>query len=80
MRNYTDYDNIANWIIEQGYKPKTTLENLVHMIILHFDCCDNYGEYNPENGCGGYGESFTVEECKRYVEESGGLSEFDYYC
>ena len=50
------------------------------MIILAFDCDDNYGEYDEESGCGGYGESFTLEKCFEYVENSGGYSEFDYYC
>lgn len=54
------------------------MENLISMIILYFDCVDNYGEYDEETGCGGYGEEFTLEECFRYVEESGGLEEFDY--
>lgn len=79
-KEWCDYDWLAKWIVDSGYKVKTTIENLVHMIILHFDCCDNYGEYDPETGFGGYGESFSLTECKRYVEESGGFSEFDYYC
>lgn len=75
-----DCDRIADWIKEKDYKPKTTIENLVQMIIAHFDSSDHYGEYDAETGCGGYGKEFTVEECKRYVEESGGFKEFDYFC
>ena len=75
-----DCDRIADWILEQGYTPKTTIENLVEMIIAYFDCSDNYGEYDSETGCGGYGEDFTIESCKQYVEDSGGIQEFDYYC
>lgn len=75
-----DCDRIADWVREKGYKPETTIENLVQMIIAHFDSPDHYGEYDAETGCGGYGDEFTVEECKRYVEESGGLREFDYFC
>ena len=41
-----DCDRIADWIFERGYTPKTSIEHLVHMIILMFDCCDNYGEYD----------------------------------
>lgn len=73
-----DCDRIADWIIGKGYQVKTTIENLVYMIIAHFDNPDNFGEFDEETGFGGYGESFTVEECKRYVEESGGFREFDY--
>lgn len=75
-----DCDRIADWVREKGYEPKTTIENLVQMIIAHFDNPDHYGEYNAETGCGGYSDEFTVEECKRYVEESGGFKEFDYFC
>lgn len=79
--NYgTHYKHIEQKILADGYKPETTMDNLISMIILHFDCDDNYGEYDEESGCGGYGEEFTLEECFRYVEESGGYAEFDYYC
>ena len=74
----TYYKKIEKKIIEDGYKPKTSMENLISMIILHFDCDDNYGEYDEETGMGGYGEEFTLEECFRYIEEFGGYSEFDY--
>lgn len=79
-KKWCDYDWLAKWIVDSGYKTKTTIENLVHMIILHFDCCDNYGDFDANTGCGGYGEGFSINECKRYVAESGGFSEFDYYC
>lgn len=75
-----DCDRIADWVIEKGYEPETSIENLVQMIIAHFDNPDHYGEYDAETGCGGYGDEFTIEECKRYVEESGGVKEFDYFC
>lgn len=74
------YKDIEKKIIADGYNPKTTMDNLIVMIILSFDCDDNYGEYDEETGFGGYGEEFTLEECFRYVEESGGYAEFDYYC
>lgn len=74
------YEAIENKIVEDGYIPQTSMDNLITMIILSFDCDDNYGEYDEETGFGGYGEEFTLEECFRYVEESGGYSEFDYYC
>ena len=76
----TYYKDIEKKIIEDGYKPETSMENLITMIILHFDCDDNYGEYDEESGMGGYGEKFTLEECFRYIEESGGYREFDYEC
>lgn len=74
------YDDIKSKIIKDGYKPRTTMDNLISMIVLSFDCDDNYGEYDEKSGFGGYGEEFTLEECFRYVEEYGGYREFDYYC
>lgn len=77
--NYAQYySDIERKIISDGYTPKTSMENLISMIILHFDCDDNYGEYDEETGCGGYGDEFTLEECFRYVSETGGYGEFDY--
>ena len=73
-----DCDRIARAAMEDGYKPETDYTNLTTMVLLYFDSPDNYGEYDPDTGCGGYGDSFTVEECLRYVEESGGWREFDY--
>lgn len=79
--NYEKYYNdIEQKILINGYNPVTTMDNLITMIVLCFDCDDNYGEYDEETGFGGYGNEFTLEECFRYVEESGGYREFDYYC
>lgn len=73
------YDDIKKKIIDDGYIPETTMENLIAMAVLHFDDPDNYGEYNPENGCGGYGDEFTLDEFFRYIDEHS-WEEFDYYC
>lgn len=78
--NYAMYSGeIEKQIHKDNYEPETTMENLISNVILHFDSDDNYGEYNPETGYGGYGDSFALDECLRYVEESGGWKEFDYY-
>lgn len=74
------YKDIEQKIIADGYKVETTMKNLIKMIVLYFDSDDNYGVYDEETGFGGYGEEFTLEECFRYIEESGGYREFDYYC
>ena len=72
------YSDIEKQIVADEYIPETSMENLISMIILHFDCVDNYGEFDAGTGCGGYGDEFTLEECIRYVKESGGYREFDY--
>lgn len=74
------YKDIEKKIVADGYEPITTIGNLIEKIVLHFDCDDNYGEYDEETGFGSYGDEFTLEECFRYIEESGGYREFDYYC
>lgn len=67
---WCDCDLVANWICETGYKVKTTIEDLVGLILLYFNSSDTREEY---------GGKFTLESCKQYVEDSGGLREFDYY-
>ena len=78
--NYAQYySDIERKIISDGYTPKTSMENLIKMIVLYFDCDDNYGEFDTETGCGGYGNEFTLDECFRYIEENGDYEEFDFY-
>lgn len=33
---WCDYDYMAVWIRQQGYEPKTSMENLIDMIFAHF--------------------------------------------
>ena len=73
------YSEIEKRIIADRYEPKTSMEHLISMIVLIFDCDDNYGEYDPETGCGGYGDEFTLDELFRYVQENGGYKDFDYW-
>lgn len=73
------YSEIEKRIIADGYKPETSMEHLISMIVLSFDCDDNYGEFDEETGCGGYGDEFSLDECFRYVSESGGYEEFDWW-
>lgn len=72
---WCDYDYMAVWIREQRYKPKTTMENLITMIFAHYESALEDEQYYNE---GEY--EFTLDGCKGYIETSGGLSEFDYYC
>lgn len=71
VEKWCDYDHMAFWIRNTGYQIKTTMENLITMILLHF-----YGEL--DDGIN-YGTEFTIKGCKQYVEDSNGLAEFDYY-
>lgn len=67
---WCDYDYMSVWIRNKSYEPKTTMDNLITMIFSHFEC-------EMENDKNLY---FTIENCKEYVESSGGLKEFDYEC
>ena len=61
------YDHMAVWIRSKGYEPLTTMRYLIDMIMLHYE-----GECEEQD------KEFSVEGCIRFVEESGGIREFDY--
>ncbi len=76
---WCDYDYMAVWIRSKNYTPKTTMENLIEMIFAHYDSeietgDSKYDWYLPDK------EGIYTESCKEYVEDNGGLEEFDYYC
>lgn len=74
---WCDYDYMAAWIREQGYEPKTDMENLITMILLHYECEieDGESDYDTENG--NFDGTYT-EAAQAFVMDSGGLVEFDY--
>ena len=65
-----DCDRVADWIISTGYQVETSIENLVEMIIAHVESEREGLLYR----------NFDIDDIKEYVENSGGLREFDYYC
>lgn len=79
---YADYYNaIQEEINRLGYAPsdfKHGVDNAIITAVVSFDDADNYGEYNPANGCGGYGESFTLDGLFQYVDDCGGWMLFDW--
>ena len=65
-----DNDYLAERLIADEYKPKTSIEHVVEMVWSFFDeDAEQYG-YNR----------YSVDDCYEYVMESGGWQEFDYYC
>lgn len=78
---WCDLDYVAAWIKDLGYQPKTTIENLVEMIVY------SYTDYLVDNNVKFYinmkesenGIMISVEDVRCFVKENGGLSEFDYY-
>lgn len=63
------YDYLANEIRKTGYKIKTTMENLITMILLNVDNA-------IEDGTDIVKDSST--DIMYWVMEQGGLREFDY--
>jgi hypothetical protein len=69
VEKMSDYDKMAIYIRETGYKPITDMENLITMIFAHYK-----GELEENE------KEFCIDDCICFVEESGGFREFDYYC
>ena len=75
---WCDMDYVANYIREQNYIPKTTIKNLVVMVIDHFE-----GEVEGNSMfCPTYRKNGMINLSKLvfFIEASGGLKEFDYEC
>ena len=72
-----DYDYMAIWIREQGYEPKTDMENLITMILLHYECEIEEEESNYDIENGNFDGTY-IEAAQAFVMDSGGLVEFDY--
>lgn len=71
---WCNLDQIAHWIGSQDYKPKTSIENLVVMLALHFEGeCEDLGKDWPE-------PDVLIDDIALFVELSGGLGVFDYEC
>lgn len=64
---WTDYDYMAVWIRSKEYEPKTSMENLIDMIFLHYDA-----ECEEEM------KDFYIDDCISFVMASGGIAMFDY--
>lgn len=73
---WCDYDYMAAWIREQGYEPKTDIENLITMILLYYEyeIEDGESDYDTENG---KFDGTYIEAVQTYVQDNG-LAEFDY--
>lgn len=71
---WCDMDRIANYIKEQNYTPKTTIENLAEMIVAHYE-----GETEDGDSMFKFSVNF-LDNVVEFVNASGGLEEFDYYC
>lgn len=73
---WCDYDYMAAWIREQGYEPKTDMENLITMILLYYESEieDGESDYDTENG---NFDGTYIEAVQTYVQDNG-ISNFDF--
>lgn len=81
---WCDMDYMAAWIRSKGYEIKTTMENLILMIFAHYEGDNEFMEkrYFAVEDTRKYPDNLMVNipDVEAYVEASGGLAEFDYYC
>lgn len=79
---WCDCDYVAAWVKNIGYKPKTSMENLVNKILAHYDLWLEYNhrsfytDIEVSENQDGY--MISTKDVSYFVEENGGLKEFDY--
>ena len=78
---WCDYDYVANWIMNLGYEPKTSIQNLVEIIVEHYDSylIDNDIMFYTNIIKSENDSMISIEDINCFVEDNGGLKEFDYY-
>lgn len=81
---WCDYDYMAVWIRSLKYEPKTTMENLIGMVLNYYysELEYNGAEYYAIEDERRYPDTLMIfiPDVEAYVEDSGGLKEFDYWC
>lgn len=79
---WCDMDYVAAWIRNIGYQPKTSMENLIDMIFAHYDIYlrDTNRKFYTDIKESENGMMVSIEDISCYVEENGGLKDFDYEC
>lgn len=79
---WCDMDYVAAWIRSIGYQPKTSMKNLVEMIFAHYDIYlrDTDREFYTDIKESENGLMISIVDISCYVEENGGLEDFDYEC
>lgn len=80
---WSDVDYVRKYIEEKKYTPKTDMENLINMVLIHYEGelqdsdKDFYGVEDDRE----YPQSLmiNIKDLDVYVNDNGGLEEFDYY-
>lgn len=80
--NWCDMDYVAAWIRNKGYEPKTSMKNLILMILGYYEDTEEVKErgYFEIEDTRRYPDNLMVNipDVEEYVMASGGLSEFDF--
>lgn len=75
--NYIDIDcdwkAVGDYIVSSEYELKTDIDNLISKILLFVE------DDIPSELLWGPDGMIRIDLVKEYVEENGGLSDFDYY-
>lgn len=78
---WCDYDYMASWIREQGYEPRTEMENLIDTIFLYYESTEEVkenGYYAIDDKEALEKHIVSISDMTEYVRDSGGLKEFDF--
>lgn len=81
-KKWCDYDFVADWLMRQGYKPKTSYTELIDNII------DNYREDRTVEEKGYFAIEdkrkrpdnlmINIADVAEFVKASGGIEKFDF--
>ena len=81
-KEWCDYDYMAAWIRSTGYKPKTSMKNLIEMIFAYYDMEEFHmnGAYYAVEDTREYPDNLMVfiPDVEAYVMDNGGLADFDF--
>ena len=81
---WCDMDYMAVWIRSTGYNPKTSMKHLIEMILSYYNT-DEFHEnktYYAIKDNREYPDNLMVfiPDVEAYVNDNGGLCEFDFEC
>lgn len=81
-KEWCDMDYMAVWIRSKGYEPKTSMENIISMILGYYEDTDEVREkgYFGIQDTREYPDNLMVNilDVEDYVMANGGLEMFDF--